>query len=221
MSKEKDSATRKFYKLLGKEMQKQASHTKAYLQLVKKFIDYQDKVLDVGCGYGRILIPLVKINFNVYGVELVYNYVVEANKQLIQLNFKPRVKVGNMVKLPFNDNSFHKVVCLWSTFTHLITEKDQTKAINEMYRILDKDGSALIDVPNGNLKYFKEFMKEEGFGNENKLFKTKLGKECTLRFMHNTETLTQVIAKSKFTHYKIKRLNIKSLGQQLVLYLQK
>ncbi len=214
-------ATIKFYKKLGKEMQKQASHTKAYLQLVKKFIKHQDKALDVGCGYGRILIPLVKNKFDVYGIEFVSDYVKEANKQLKKLNFKPRVKIGNMVKLPFKNNQFDKVVCLWSTFTHLISDKDQIKAINEIYRVLDKNGSALIDVPNGDLKYFKEFMKKEGFGNGKKLFKTQLGKEHTIRFMHDENTLKKVVAKSHFTNYQIKKFNIKGLGQQLIILLNK
>lgn len=88
-------------------------------------------------------------------------------------------KAGDLNKLPFNDNSVESLSCM-HTIEHIglgrygdkIDPKGDLKAINELKRVLTKDGNLLIVVPIGkpNIEYnahriysynmIKEYFKE-------------------------------------------------------------
>lgn len=63
-----------YKKILSKDYEQEK-----LIQLVQKFASAQTKVLDIGCGYGRYLIPLKQLGYDVLGVEQ-NSQIVEANK---------------------------------------------------------------------------------------------------------------------------------------------
>jgi 2-polyprenyl-3-methyl-5-hydroxy-6-metoxy-1,4-benzoquinol methylase len=104
-------------------------------------------VLDVGCNIGTISHPLkVLKNCRVKGVDVVEGLVYKARKKGIF------AKVGLAEKLEFTDEYFDHVVC-GEVLEHLF---DPGKAVSEAYRVLKKNGSYLITVPNNEeeLGYF-------------------------------------------------------------------
>ena len=89
--------------------------------------------MDLGCGYGRLLIPLFNSGFeNIIGLD--------SHKPFIDhvLKISPEIKVvlGNMNSLPFLDGSFDKIISMWLTFNHLLFENEQIKTLNEIFRTL-------------------------------------------------------------------------------------
>lgn len=57
--------------------------------------------------------------------------------------YPKNVRLMDVTKLPFEDNSFNWVVCN-HVFEHLT---DDSKAMNEIYRVLKKGGKAILQVP--------------------------------------------------------------------------
>jgi len=107
--------------------------TKAFLDS----IDSGDSVLDIGCGNGRNL--FYRSDIEITGLEL--------SEELCQIvkSRGGKVVCGNMINLPFEDNSFDFIICI-AVYHHLDNNEDRTKALKEMYRVLKPGGRVFIQV---------------------------------------------------------------------------
>lgn len=108
--------------------------------MVKK--DSNFRVLDIGCGYGRLSEPLIKSfpGMQIFGVDIAQNYVDLYNK-----NLSPSGKAfkADSRKLPFKDN-FFDAVCVVTSLMYLATKEDHQKAVKEMLRVLKPGGKILV-----------------------------------------------------------------------------
>ena len=100
-----------------------------------------DTVLDVACGGGIISCEFAKIVSQVTGIDLTPAMIEQAKslqkeKQLKNINWK----IGDVLNLPFDDNSFSIVVTRYS-FHHLI---DPQKALEEMKRVCMPNGKVVV-----------------------------------------------------------------------------
>jgi len=120
-----------------------------------------------------------------------------------------------MRNLPYQARSFGAVICMWSSFCHLLTQKDQIAAITHMHRVLKQNGQiglrqgfvpqAIIDLP-----YFNQPNKKlhsTGTFETKHIFKRTLFGLQTKMFLHTKETLTRVMKKTKI-NYTLKYKNI-------------
>jgi 2-polyprenyl-3-methyl-5-hydroxy-6-metoxy-1,4-benzoquinol methylase len=65
----------------------------------------------------------------------------------VDLNYRSaRVQTGSVTALPYGDGTFERVLCL-DVLEHLRLD-EQARAFEELFRVLDPDGEALISVPN-------------------------------------------------------------------------
>jgi len=111
------------------------------------------KILDVGCGNGRNLKPFADLKFDCYGIDFSKNMVSVAKDFLKKHNLKAKVYVEKAEKLPFDDNSFDYVLAL-RVIPCILTEKERSKALDEVKRVLKKNGKAVITIWNKtNFKY--------------------------------------------------------------------
>ena len=119
------------------------------LSLVLPLLDDQkvDKVLDAGYGGGTFIPTLDKIADKVYGVDI-HDKVKEVERLLEQEGIKAELSQASILKLPFPDNFFDKVVCL-SVLEHF-QKKELEEGIKEMYRVTKQGGALIIGVPGKN-----------------------------------------------------------------------
>jgi methionine biosynthesis protein MetW len=106
---------------------------------IVKNIQKGSKILDIGCGDGTFGYDLLKIGYDVYGVDLSEEIVKGAKSRGI------KVKVYNVEDgLPFESNLFD---CIFAgeIIEHLI---DTDNFITECKRILKKNGFLIITTPN-------------------------------------------------------------------------
>lgn len=191
-----------FYKKLGPEGMASLTNKKrdkAILNYISKFLKKSDKILDLACGYGRITIPLAKRGYKIEGIDISPDLIKKARKEAKGLRFK----IGDMRDLPYKNESFDKILCLWSSFNHLLTKKDQLKAINEIYRILKENGICLIELPNGESKWAKANIKKYG-----RIAPFMIKGLRIINYIHDKKTLNNLAKRSKFKSYKVKFTNI-------------
>ncbi|MAG45756.1 MAG: hypothetical protein CMH63_03230 [Nanoarchaeota archaeon] len=100
------------------------------------------KILDLGCGNCRNLIPFKK--FTCYGLDLSTEMLKQAKIFTKKHNLKVKLIQGNLTKTPYKDNFFNYVLAL-ATLHHL---KNPEKGIKEIYRILTPGGQAYITTWN-------------------------------------------------------------------------
>lgn len=97
------------------------------------------RILDLGCGDGRLSAELVQKGHEVWGADVFPSGVEDARKKGINA-----IEADIEAKLPFGDSQFDLVLLL-DTLEHLY---DQEGIIKEVYRILKKDGKLIISYPN-------------------------------------------------------------------------
>ena len=111
-----------------------------------------DKVLDAGCGWGyypKLISKLPVRGYKLIGVDLDKKSVLQA-KQSVSSNANISIKVGNLEKLKFKDNTFDKII-LSEVAEHLPKE---SRVFDELLRVLKPNGYILITVPNHNYPIF-------------------------------------------------------------------
>lgn len=92
-------------------------------------------ILDVGSGNGR---NCQYKNHIMVGIDL-------SIEQLKMNNYSNNDVHGNMISLPFLNNTFDAIICI-ASFHHLSTIKEREDCLNEMKRILIKNGKILLSV---------------------------------------------------------------------------
>src|SRR5918992_726509 len=102
-------------------------------------------VLDAGCGYGRVALPLVRAGYDVIGLDLSEDMIRAAHDAAHGEEARLGLVVGTFTRLPLAAGRFEVVICLWSAFNELLEEREQVDAIAEMWRVLAGGGIALIE----------------------------------------------------------------------------
>lgn len=108
------------------------------------------RVLDIGCGRGYYtkltsLFPFVK---EIQSIDANPEYVKRAKKN-VGKDKRITIQTGSIYKLPFKNNYFDCIIAS-EILEHL--ERDE-KAVVELHRVLKKDGTLLVSVPNKNYPF--------------------------------------------------------------------
>ena len=105
------------------------------------------RVLDAGCGSGRMAVPLARAGFRATGLDLV-------RAALLETRGRADVEVveGDVLRLPFMDGSFDAVVC-YDVLQHLL-EEERHRAADEVLRVLAPGGKVFIAAfGRGDMRY--------------------------------------------------------------------
>ncbi|MFA5047582.1 MAG: class I SAM-dependent methyltransferase [Patescibacteria group bacterium] len=118
-------------------------------KFLKKYTSYgaivnclsaSDKLLDIGCGDGRVSELYKEKAAKVYGLDISGQAISEAKKRGIEASFQDL----NQLPLKFEDGYFDCVV-LTDVVEHVI---NPLGLLQEVKRILKADGQAVVTVPN-------------------------------------------------------------------------
>lgn len=131
-----------------------------YAEKLKKRKFLSGEILDSGCGSGEMLIRLAFqfTKCRLIGIDLSEPLLEYANhlKGMFNLNNRVQFIKGDVMKLPFNKNSFDVVFNV--NMAHLMS--DPIAMLNEMERVLKPDGHIFIrDLRYSWLKMFESEIK--------------------------------------------------------------
>lgn len=112
-------------------------------------MQYQEgeKLLDYGCGFGRLYPFFCSKRIDYYGIDISEAMIEECKKKFPDNSSRFSVAEGEM--LPFPDSEFSKIVC-YGVFDACYQEQ----ALAEMFRVLKSGGELLITGKNTN--YFED-----------------------------------------------------------------
>lgn len=110
--------------------------------------DGKTKVLDLGCGAGRHLYFMSNENLDAYGVDISADGVEYANNLLKQDNLNGEAVVGTIDNIPYEDEMFDGLISYGVLYYCTMSQIE--KCAREIYRVLKKDGKALIVVRTTN-----------------------------------------------------------------------
>lgn len=102
-------------------------------------------ILDIPCGTGRFLFPLIQRGYHVTGIDLNYemlNYLKNESKtKKIKTNVI-RADMRNFFMKPY----YQAAICMFDSFRYLTTYEDMMKMLTCVSKSLEKDGIFIIDI---------------------------------------------------------------------------
>jgi ubiquinone/menaquinone biosynthesis C-methylase UbiE len=147
--------TAKGYDLISEKFTQTRNHLWKDLEFIGSYCQKGDKVLDFGCGNGRLLDFLEKKGINYTGVDISEKLLTET-----QIHFQgPGIefqKISGLDSLPLESDSFNVVYAI-AVFHHLPSREIRQKMAKELYRILQPEGTIVITVWNlWQRKYWRQ-----------------------------------------------------------------
>lgn len=113
------------------------SKRRAVSDCIRNYLKKGDPlILDIGCGTGRNLEQLKKFG-KIYGLDNSKEAIKFCKKRGLE-----NIRLGQAEKIPFKSGSFDLV-----TLLDVLEHTDENKTLNEVYRVLRKDGLLILTVP--------------------------------------------------------------------------
>ncbi|NET57768.1 MAG: class I SAM-dependent methyltransferase [Symploca sp. SIO2E6] len=126
-------------------------------------------ILEVGCGTGRILLPLALAGFEVVGIDINTSRLAICESKLLKESDRVRIRAsalfGDMRDFTL-DREFALILTPFRSFQHLLTPEDQRTALFNMKRHLKPNGSLLIDIFNPSIPFLADSQYLEEFGED-------------------------------------------------------
>lgn len=110
--------------------------------------------LDLGCGLGRHSILMGRNGFNVSCFDISDEALNRTKEWAEEENLSFDYKQGDMLSLPYNDNSFDCILCM-NVISHTDTQ-GMKKVISELFRVLRKNGECYLTLGSKDTWGYKE-----------------------------------------------------------------
>lgn len=197
-------------------------------EILKNFINYLkegDKILDIGCGNGRLYELLKDKQIEYIGIDNSQKLIEIAKKRFQVPSSKLQVKflVTDALDLPFKENEFDAVFMI-AVLPHIPLKELQIKVLKEAWRVLKIDGYFFITCWNflQPKLFFRNFLNRiknpklyQGFGFKDFLtpWKTREGKTI-FRFYHAFFGKKELKNLLKKTGFEVKEIYYEKKGEK-------
>jgi SAM-dependent methyltransferase len=123
-------------------------------------LEADGSVLELGCGTGRISLPLVRAGVSLVGLDRSAPMLDRARRGLTRLTKSPTYKLtnsfdlvrGDIRMLPFAPRTFSTVIAPYGVLQSLLADRDLVSALDSVARVLGPGGTfgldLVPDVPN-------------------------------------------------------------------------
>jgi len=122
------------------------------IEFINKHIKPNKEILEIGCGYGRLLKLLSKSSERVWGIDFSRTLLKKAKENLKNYNNIGILEM-NATNLKFNQESFDYCLCLDASFGNM--PKIEIDVLREMKKVTKKGGEIIISVFSENAKDFQ------------------------------------------------------------------
>ncbi|MBT3642589.1 class I SAM-dependent methyltransferase [archaeon] len=109
---------------------------------LRKIIKSNSKVLDIGCGDGRIISEIKDIPKEIFGIDFDKKAVEDARERFSG-NSKIKIMQGSAFKIDFKSETFDYVLLM---MTLVNFSENKLKTLSEMSRVLKENGSIILSV---------------------------------------------------------------------------
>lgn len=160
-----------------------------FQRLLLKWVRKDLKILDVGCGVGRVLVPLAKKGCEVTGVDISKEMIKTCRTRVRKehLENKVRLMVTSADQLPFQSQSFDLVI-LSEVLFH-IPDPLLSKVVRESTRVVRKGGNVIVTANNKESIFLKEVARYDSQRNDGYFFTVRGLKEINKEFEKSSSSL--------------------------------
>ena len=125
-------------------------------------------VLELGCGTGRVLIPIAKSGVEIVGLDASPLMLSVCREKLLSESPHVRSQVRGLVQGDMRDfelgQKFSLVTIPFRPFQHLLTVEDQKSCLEHIRRHLAESGKLILDIFNPSLSHLadEKYLQEHG-----------------------------------------------------------
>jgi len=217
----------KFYqeKIKFEEYDVNKKMTAKEVRLLRELINEKDKILEMGCGTGRLISELVqddkeagKSGPDVTGFDYTERHIKLTKQAMEQAGKQPKVFQGDWHHNAIKDGSFDKIYSLGRNILHDYSLIDQVQLFREAHRILKPGGQFIFDIPNREkggykmlVKEYAKEMKDRGIKNfrYGAIYDSPDGKHFTTRYVYSHQDIEELAC---LTGFKIKETRKEQLA---------
>lgn len=105
------------------------------------------KVLDIGCGYGRITLELAKLGADMTGLDEASHLLEQGREDASSAKMNIKYVKGDMRDLPWH-NTFDAVIMWYTTFGIFDDEEENEKVVFQATKAIRARGQMLIEQQN-------------------------------------------------------------------------
>ena len=116
---------------------------------VEEAMDCGGPVLELGCGTGRVLLPIARSGIEITGLDIDHDLLNLLRRKLVQeeKEVADRVRVFEADMIAFHsDERYSIAIAPYRAFQHLLTSIDQRKALDCIHRHLESGGRFVFNA---------------------------------------------------------------------------
>jgi SAM-dependent methyltransferase len=119
------------------------------LEFAERHFDRAGRLIDLGCGTGRLLLPFARRGYAVVGVDLSGEMLRVARQKAAAAGVALPLLRANLVDLGvIADQSFDYAACLFSTLGMVCGEAERRRVVAHVHRLLRPGGKFVLHVHN-------------------------------------------------------------------------
>lgn len=117
-------------------------------------------VLELGCGTGRIAVPLARAGVTLVGIDRSDAMLARARRRVARARLARRVRLirGDIRQLPFPASSFSTVLAPYGVLQSLLRDRDLTAALASVHDVLEPGGAFGLELV-ADLPAWEEYRK--------------------------------------------------------------
>ena len=122
--------------------------------------EYGAPVLELGCGTGKLTIPIAEAGFQIVGIDLSEGMLEHANKKVSNLNIPVQFLSGNMSDFSLSQE-FRTIIFPSNNLAHLMNYREAEACFTKVHNHLKDDGAFIIDAFVPSLSILSKSSEEE------------------------------------------------------------
>jgi len=147
------------------------------------------EVLELGCGTGRVLIPIAETGMKIIGIDNSLRMLKIAKQKIAEKPFYVQRNI-ELVHARMQDFSLKKnfslIICTFNTFMHVTKRKDQLQVLKNVYLHLERNGLFINEIFIPSFTFKERTSQQEIVDRKNQMSFKKVGK---LRYHYDTQIL--------------------------------
>ena len=161
------------------------------------------RVLDIGCGYGRIAVPVAAAGYQVVGLDISSRLLAAAWQYAHAQNVTVMWRQASMGRMPCSTNTCDVALCLWSAFYELLTTDEQLAAVREIMRVLRPGGWGLVEGPLYEPATADDLRTGKRYGPEGRIAANVIAGLANPHYQHDTATLEGLMQEAGIRTYRV------------------
>jgi ubiquinone/menaquinone biosynthesis C-methylase UbiE len=161
------------------------------------------RVLDIGCGYGRIAVPVAVGGYQVVGLDISPRLLAAAWEQAHVQGVTVMWLQASMCRMPLSTNTCDVALCLWSAFYELLVSDEQLAAVREIVRVLRPGGWGLVEGSPYKSATADDLRAGRRYGPEGRIAADVIEGLPNPHYRHDAITLTHLMQAAGLPKYRV------------------